>query len=157
MTLLWTALVCGQCNATLNIWVQTLQLLQCCQIFTPLMRRHNWYWQCNQIMGCICFKSLPKAVADLTACHSFFHTTAIEDSFLDSPVDLWPSSKSCKKAATMISNLAGISDCAERLVALRRTFSAATKDEDQRQYLCQLVCETANRFSKCNPDYLYHM
>jgi len=102
-------------------------------------------------------KSLPKVITELRVSRSFFQTTGIDDCFLDSPVEHWPSTKSYKDAVVMVNNLASTNDCAERGVALIQAFNASTKDEDQRQYLLQVVEKHRSDFPKCDRDYLQHM
>jgi len=54
----------------------------------------------------------------------------------------------------MIKNLACINDSAERGVALIQTFNAATTDEEQLQYLLQVVEQHRAAFPKCDREYL---
>jgi hypothetical protein len=94
---------------------------------------------------------LPHTLQDLSITRSFFKTTAIDDSFLDIPVELWSESQSYKIASDFISNLACVNDCAERGVALIQNFNATiTNDEEQKQYLLQVVDKHRHDFTKCN-------
>jgi len=99
-------------------------------------------------------KSLPKTVADLNGSRTFFETAGIDDSFLDIPIDIWPSTNSYIEADHMIKNLACINDSAGRGVALIQTFNAATIDEEQLQYLLQVVEQHRAAFPKCDREYL---
>jgi len=78
-------------------------------------------------------------VQDLSISRSFFKTAAIDDSFLDIPVEEWAESQSYKTASKFVNNLACINDCAERGVALIQSFnSTITNNEEKKQYLCRL-------------------
>lgn len=103
-------------------------------------------------------KSLPRSTADLSISRSFFKTTAIDASFLDIPVDAWDKNQSYKMACQVVNNLACVNDCAERGVALIQNFNATiTKDEEQKQFLLQVVEKHRLNFSKCNRDNLADM
>lgn len=93
-------------------------------------------------------------MADLSGSPTFFKRAGIDDSFLDIPIDIWPSTKSYNEAADMIKNLACINDGTERGVALIQTFNATTKDEEQLQCLLQVVEQHRAAFPKCDRDYL---
>lgn len=96
-------------------------------------------------------KSLPHTLHELFISRSFFKTAVIDDSFLDIPVEQWPESQSYKTAFEFINNLACVNDSAERGVALIQNFNATiTKDEEQKQFLLQVVEKHRHDFAKCN-------
>ena len=100
-------------------------------------------------------KSLPNSISELTISRRFFKTTAIDDSFLVLPVEEWNKSQSYQIACEQIKNLPCVNDCAERGVALIQNFNATiTKDEQQKQFLLQVVEKHRHDFSKCNRDNL---
>ena len=79
-------------------------------------------------------------MADISISRSFFQTTAIDDSFLDIPVEKRPECKSHNIAVGLINKLVCVNDCAEQRVTLIQNFnSTITKDEEQKQYLMQVV------------------
>jgi hypothetical protein len=103
-------------------------------------------------------QTLPHTLHELLISRSFFKTTAIDDSFLNIPVEEWPESESYKIAFKLISNLACVNDVAERGVALIQNFNATiTKDEEQKQYLMQVIEKHRHDFAKCNRDNLFDM
>ena len=95
-------------------------------------------------------KSLPHTLREISISRSFFQTTAIDDSFLNIPVEKWPESQAYQDAFMYINNLACVNDSAERGVALIQNFNATiTKDETQKQYLLQVVEKHRHDFAKC--------
>jgi hypothetical protein len=100
-------------------------------------------------------KSLPRNVEELVISRSFFQTAGIDDGFLDQPVESWPLNDSFNFADSFVKNLVCVNDCAERGVALMQTFNATiTKNEDQKQYLMQVVEKHRKDFKLCNRDKL---
>ena len=96
-------------------------------------------------------KSLPRSLQDLSVTRSFFRTIAIDESFLNDPVEEWNESQSYKIACEFIKNLVCVNDCAERGVALIQKFNATiTNDEEQKQYLLQVVEKHRHEFADCN-------
>jgi len=90
-------------------------------------------------------------MSDLRASRTFFQTLGIDDSFLDVPVESWADSQSFKIAEVLVKHLACVNDCAERGVALMQTFNETiTKDEEQKQFLLQVVEKHRKDFAKCN-------
>ena len=64
-------------------------------------------------------------------------------------------SQSYQSASEFATNLACINDCAERGVALIQSYNATiTKDEEQKQYLLQVVEKHRRDFANCNRDSL---
>lgn len=103
-------------------------------------------------------KSLPHSVSDLSISRSFFQIADIDDSFLDAPVETWPTNDAYLAAEDLSRKLVCVNDCAERGVALIRTFNASiTKDESQKQYLLQVIEKHRKDFLKCNRDNLMDM
>jgi hypothetical protein len=99
--------------------------------------------------------ALPNSIAEVTVSQSFFQTTGIDDSFLGSPVEMWSESPSYNMASVLVKNLACVNDCAERGVALIQNFnSSITSDEEQKQYLLQVVEQHRKAFKNCNRDSL---
>ena len=95
---------------------------------------------------------------ELSISRSFFRTTAIDDSFLDIPVDECPENQSYRIACEFVNNLVCVNDSAERGVALIQNFnSTITKDEEQKQFLLQVVEKHRYEFSKCNRNSLVDM
>ena len=100
-------------------------------------------------------KTLPKSVVDLRASTTFFETSNIDASFLDVPVEAWSDTPSFKVAADFVKNLACINDSAERGVALIQNFNdSITKDEEQKQFLLQVVDKHRKNFAECNREQL---
>lgn len=102
-------------------------------------------------------KSLPHIITDLQMSRMFFETVGVDDRFLDL-VESWPVSASYKNAEAAAKNLACVNDCAERGVALIETFNETlTRDEEQKQYLLQVVERHRRDFATCNRDKLHDM
>ena len=97
--------------------------------------------------------SLPRSVSELSISRSFFQTAGIDDSFLGVPVETWPNNASFKNAQSFVKNLASVNDCAERGVALIQAFNnSITKDEEQKQYLLQVVEKHRKDFKQCTRE-----
>lgn len=101
--------------------------------------------------------SLPNSVSDLIVSRTFFNTAGINDSFLDQPVETWPESTVFCEATSFIKNLPCVNDCAERGVSLIETFNTAVKDEEQKQFMLQVVEKHRKQFVKCNREDLLSM
>jgi hypothetical protein len=68
-------------------------------------------------------------------------------------VETWPNNASFKNAQSFVKNLACVSDCAERGVALIQAFNnSITKDEEQKQYLLQVVEKHRKDFKQCTRE-----
>jgi len=103
-------------------------------------------------------KTLPRTVSELLISRSFFQTMGIDSSFLYIPTQEWHDSQSYKVARELVKNLPCVNDCAERGVALIQNFNETiTKDEEQKQFLLQVVEKHRRDFSKCNRDDLATM
>jgi hypothetical protein len=103
-------------------------------------------------------KSLPHSVEELSVSRSFFQTLTIDDSFLALPVETWSHTPSYNAAAALVRNLSCVNDCAERGVALMHLFNESiTKDEEQKQFLMQVVEKHRKDFKECNRDSLKNM
>lgn len=96
--------------------------------------------------------TLPNSVTELQISREFFITSGINSSFLDIPVDEWPHNDVFNNASRLTRNLKCVNDSAERGVALIQTFSAATVDEEQKQFLLQVVEKHRQDFGSCNRD-----
>ena len=79
-------------------------------------------------------KTLPKSVVDLRASTTFFETSNIDASFLNVPVEAWSDTPSFKVAADFVKNLACI--------------DSITKDEEQKQFLLQVVDKHRKKFCR---------
>lgn len=83
-----------------------------------------------------------KTVADFctTSSKVLFERLAIDTSFLDSDPATWSSSTCYMEGKRRVMTLSTVNDHAERGIALMQQFNLAlTKDEEQRQYLLQVV------------------
>jgi hypothetical protein len=64
--------------------------------------------------------TLPDSISQLRLSRTFFDVTMIDDSFLSLPPSEWPSTAAYTDAATTVSKLVCVNDCAERGVALEQ-------------------------------------
>ncbi|GBM90567.1 Ethanolamine kinase 1 [Araneus ventricosus] len=74
----------------------------------------------------------------------------IEDSFLTVSVKDWPKMPSYKKAAIIAKNWVRVNESAEQAVALIKDFNCATKNEEQKRFLLQVVEMHRKNFKQCN-------
>jgi len=81
---------------------------------------------------------------------SFFETTDIDDSFLDVAVNEWSECQSYKIACALVNNMPCVNDCAERGVALMQNFNASIANEEEKQFVLQVVEKHGHDFPKCN-------
>ena len=103
-------------------------------------------------------KPLTLTIGELSISRSFFKTTDIDDSFLYVDANKWSECQSYKTACEFVNNLPCVNDCAERGVALIQNFSATlTKNEEEKQYLLQVVEKHMCDFPKCNRQDLADM
>src|SRR6478609_9318324 len=101
---------------------------------------------------------IPRTIAELSLSRSFFRITALDDSFLSIQVTAWPEHQAYKSACEFVKNLICVNDVAERGIALIHNFNATiTKDEEQKQYLLQVVEKHRRDFSQCDRDNLVDM
>lgn len=71
--------------------------------------------------------------------------------FLDEDVELWSNSESFKECSEFFKKLKVTNDVAERGVSLLEEYNEClTKDEEQFQYLLQIVREHRKRYPNCN-------
>ena len=101
-------------------------------------------------------QSLPTEVKQLKISKTLFQTCGLDDSFLEQLISIWSDNYSWQLAAEFAHNLPSINDLAERGVALIQEFNASTRNEEQRQYLLQVIEEHRKNFSivKINRDVL---
>ena len=77
----------------------------------------------------------------------FFRKLRLKDDFLDLPPDTWEEQEDFRDAAAVVRNLAVVNDHAERGVALIEDFNRSlTKDEEQLQFLLQVVADHRKQF-----------
>jgi len=93
-------------------------------------------------------KDLPSSVTELQASRVFFETTGCDDSFLSASVEDWSGILSYEQALSLVTRLPCVNDCAERGIALIEKFNNTTKDENQKQYLLQVVEQHRKTFGK---------
>jgi hypothetical protein len=90
-----------------------------------------------------------KTLADFVTCSScrFFETLSIPTEFLTVDPSEWESRDDYTTAREFVRSLKVVNDLAERGVALMQTYNnIPTKNEDQQQYLLQLVEEHQRLF-----------
>ena len=111
------------------------------------------------IENCNCMVlSLPRTITELSISRNFFRTTAIDDNFLYIAVEERHETQQYKIVCEFVNNLACVNDSAEHGVALIKNFnSVLTKNEEQKQFLLQVVEKHCRDFSKCNHDTLVDM
>lgn len=103
-------------------------------------------------------KVLPGSITELTVSRSFFDVCKIDASFLDIPVEGWLDNACYKIAEQSAKNIVCVNDVAEQGVALIQTFNGTiTKDEEQKQYLLQVIEKHRHEFRGCNRDSLIDM
>lgn len=102
-------------------------------------------------------KSIPQTISELRISRSFFENTGIDCSFLSDPVNDWADNPLFQTASQLINNLPCVNDSAERGVALIQEFNASVKDEQQRQFLLQVVEKHRKDFKTCNREELLRM
>jgi hypothetical protein len=134
--------------ATLSLFSQHLSVEEKAQLISTM----------RDDRGLHVIKALPLTVGELVISRSFFRTIAIDDSFLDVPVHEWPECQSYKNAYELVKNLPCVNDCAERGVALMQNFNATiTRDEEEKQFVLQVVEKHRRDFPKCNRNDLADM
>lgn len=138
----------GQEMATLALFSERL---------SPLEKAHH-VLKMKTVRGERLLTSLPSSLSELSMSRSFFQTAGIDDSFLEVDVETWPNVASFKIAKSVVKKLVCVNDCAERGVALIQTFNeSVTKNEEQKQYLLQVVEKHRNDFKHCRRDNLVDM
>ena len=77
----------------------------------------------------------------------FFRKLHLDEAFLDLPPDSWQMDEGFQRSSQIIRNLAVVNDHAERGVALIQEFNGSlTKDEEQLQFLLQVVADHRKAF-----------
>jgi hypothetical protein len=90
------------------------------------------------------------------ASHLFFEILHLDTSFLDEDVETWKDLPSFNAAKGIVQNLRVVNDTAERGIALASTFnSLLTTQEDQKQYLLQVVEDHRKRYPKAAKAILF--
>jgi hypothetical protein len=90
------------------------------------------------------------------ASHLFFEILHLDTSFLDEDVETWKDLPSFNAAKGIVQNLRVVNDTAERGIALASTFnSLLTTQEDQKQYLLQVVEDHRKRYPKATKAILF--
>ena len=75
------------------------------------------------------------------------NSLCVDQSFLEVDPDSWNDSEPYKKARLRVNELRVVNDCAERGVALITQYNdILTKNEEQRQYLLQVVQQYRGQF-----------
>lgn len=88
---------------------------------------------------------------------NFFHKLNLPTSFLALDPSCWNENQSYKNALKIVKQVTVTNDHAERGVALIENFNGKlTKDEDQLQYLLQVVKEHQKKFPNCSKSTLQH-
>ncbi|KAK0043713.1 hypothetical protein Bpfe_026974 [Biomphalaria pfeifferi] len=147
-----------------------------CKIGLMMIKRHSWYLSNEMATLCLfsdlvslenkaalvtamisergphLLTTLPDSITDLQISREFFTTTRINCSFLDIPVKDWPHNNDYYDALRLTKNLKCVNDSAERGVALIQKFSAAAVDEEQQQFLLQVVEKHRQDFASCNRE-----
>ncbi|KAG0710388.1 hypothetical protein GWK47_022912 [Chionoecetes opilio] len=77
----------------------------------------------------------------------FFRKLHLDEAFLDLPPDSWQMDEGFQRSSQIVRNLAVVNDHAERGVALIQEFNGSlTKDEEQLQFLLQVVADHRKAF-----------
>lgn len=80
-----------------------------------------------------------------------FEITGLPHGFLEESVSTWESNEDFMKCLTVFKDLKVVNDVAERGVALAEEYTGLiTKDEDQYQYLLQVVKAHRKQYPNCN-------
>lgn len=91
-------------------------------------------------------KQVPRDMSQLVVSTTFFDVTGLDSSFLDYSSESWPVIPSYQEALTFVRNIPCVNDSAERGVALVQQFNGSVKNEDQRQFLLQVVENHRSKF-----------
>ena len=96
-------------------------------------------------------KPLPLTISELSISCTFFTASQIDGSFLDVAVSECPECQSYKTACKSVKNLPFVNDCAERGVVLMQNFNATiTNNEEEKQFVLQVVEKHRRAFPRCN-------
>lgn len=86
---------------------------------------------------------------------NFFNRFGISMDFLDLDPTLWNENEQYKKGRELVNNIRVVNDVAEREVKLMEDYNKIiTKNEEQKQYLLQVVCDYCQRFPDCKKSTL---
>lgn len=86
---------------------------------------------------------------------NFFNRFGIPMDFLDLDPKLWNENDQYKKSKELVNNINVVNDIAERGVKLIEDYNKLlTKNEDQKQYLLQVVSEYRQQFPDCKKSTL---
>lgn len=99
---------------------------------------------------------LQKNISDFVSKKSLnlFELFDLPYDFLDTNIELWPTDDSYKENKEFFAQLKVVNDVAERGVALVSEYNQClTKDEEQFQFLLQVVKEHRKNYPKCNKKY----
>lgn len=100
-------------------------------------------------------KNLPNTVEDLKVSSSLFEILGISD-ILQIPVEDWGNNAKYESVKKQVFNIPCVNDCAERGVALIEEFNKSCQDENQKQWLLQVV-ERHRREFGVNRKHLVNM
>lgn len=102
----------------------------------------------------LCDKDISHFVSKRTL--SFFEHFDINTEFLSTDPQNWERDDSFKTARNLVKNLKVVNDVAERGVALINDFlNCLTRDEEQRQFLLQVVTEHRKKYPNANKNTLH--
>jgi len=108
-------------------------------------------------LGLHLVQSLPRTIRELYISRSFpNYCQLIVACILAIPCEEWPKSQLYKIARQVVNNLACVNDNAELGVVSYTEFQF-NKNEEQKQFLLQVVEKHRHDFSKCNRDNLVDM
>lgn len=102
-------------------------------------------------------EDLPSKRAKLVSPKSriFLQKLAIPTAFLQTPPETWLESVDYQQSQKRVASLAVVNDRAERGVALIQDFNKKlTRDEDQLQFLLQVVADHRQQFPNCKKETL---
>lgn len=86
---------------------------------------------------------------------AFFERFGIDTSFVLDEPEQWVNNTAYKEGANIIAHINVVNDTAERGIKLIEEYSSlSTKDEEQKQYLLQVVKDYENKFSGSNKSIL---
>ena len=97
----------------------------------------------------LCYKELDYFINETT--WRFFEKFNIETSFFQFDVETWPTQATFLEGLQVVKNLTVINDVAERNVHLAEQYmNFLTQDENQKQYLMQIITEYKKSFPNAN-------
>ena len=102
-------------------------------------------------------KPLPLTISELSISRTFFITSQFDGSFLDVAASEWPECQSYKTACKLVNNLPCVDDCAEHGVMLMQNFNATIANNEEKQFVLQVVEKHRRAFPKCHRQDLADM